>query len=204
MATDERFVLIPYAGVSPTAATIYSVGIDSAESGYKIACSVSSDSHSVVSVYACKVNGSCYCFSEYGSTGYMNIDPATATSKMSSRGISSTYRVPTTSVRIKYDIFQSYYVPNALGTMEGFNTFDEAALAFLAMFPDDYVNISYVGNGCTIGGPPYVETGIGVLVPVTLPVGASLTADNISVTKNGASLDFNYNPQTQQIAFTAI
>lgn len=207
MATDERFGLLPYAGVDPTSAMIYSLGTDTMRSGgfmWKAASGVASDSITPVSVYYFNLGAGCYLISEYTSQGN-TIYTSNGTSK-SEQVITSVYTVPTTTIRVRYFNLGeiSVFIPGDASALPAFSSLDEAALAFLALFPDDYVNISYVGNGCSVGGPSYVETGTGVLAPVTLPIGTSLTADNISVTKNGVSIDFNYNPQTRQIAFTAI
>lgn len=206
MATDERFLEIPYAGVNPTAVTIRNVGLDSQQSNVKMACIITNTSYTAASVYCCNVNGVCYCFAPTGGSGYMSIRAVdSGNNVVGTNSISATYTVLSTNLTVYYIFGQSTsYNPASYISLEQFTNVNDAALAFLALYPDNYVNIRYVGNGCSLGGPSYVESGTGVVVPVTLPIGASLTADNISVTKNGVSLDFNYNPQSHQIAFTAI
>lgn len=205
---DEQFGYYPYAGVNPSANMIYSVGIDSMSNGYKTAYFIPTSDYVPLTVCYCNIGGICYAISEYG-TQSMRLCAATETSTNPSTGnVSSQYTIPGTTTSIYYKSLsatsETKFIPTDAFDLTSFTDLQSAATAFLALFPDDYVNITYIGNGCSIGGFSYVATGTGVLVPVTLPVGASLTADNISVTKNGASLDFTYNPQTQQIAFTAI
>lgn len=205
MATDERFVLVPYAGVNPTSQMVYSVGIDSVNPNYKIASGVQDSSYEVMPVYICGVASDYYAISQY-TVNYNKIYKSMGTGTLSTQNLDSTHTITGTSVQLRYRLIpaNSDYIPAAAIGLGSFSTLNDAAIAFLALFPDDYVNITYVGNGCSVGGLPYVETGTGVVVPVTLPMGTSLTAGNISVTKNGSPINFNYNPQTQQIAFTAI
>lgn len=202
MATDERFGLVPYAGYNPNNMTVYEIGIDAVSVGYKIASCIIYESQSVFPVYYCKIEQWCYYITESG--GGMRIK-ATNSSSTELVTVTDTYAVTGTTLSINYGRTNvGRLQPSNYQNLTSFPDLQSAAIAFLALFPDEYVNISYAGNGCSIGGPSYVATGTGVVVPVTLPIGASLTADNISVTKGGSHIDFNYNPQTQQIAFTAI
>lgn len=197
---NEQFIEIPYAGVNPNKDMAYSVGIDTTNN-YRVSSYIINSEGTAVPVYCSKVANSCYFFAP--STGMKLY--ATNSSSNEISNISTSYNIVGTSVKIYYGSgVTNVFVPSNYYDLTGFTDLQSAAIAFLALFPDDYVNIRYVGNGCSLGGLSYVATGTGVLVPVTLPIGAFLTADNISVTKNGASIDFNYNPQTQQIAFTAI
>lgn len=201
MATDERFALVPYAGYNPNNTTVYEIGIDAVSSGWKLASLIMYESDSVFPVYYCNISQVCYYITSGGS---MRVK-GTNNSGSGLVAVTETYAVIGTSVSIKYGRTTDTMIqPSNYQNLTAFPDLQSAAIAFLALMPDDYVNISYVGNGCSIGGPSYVATGTGVVVPVTLPIGASLTADNISVTKGGSHIDFNYNPQTQQIAFTAI
>lgn len=206
MADSDRFILVPYAGVNPNNATIYTIGIETTSSGgtmWKIASYIQNDSDTVNPVYCCNVNGTCYFIVSYANT-YMRVK-ATNNSSNQNTPLSSRYDVSGTSISVYYSTISSdVFKPSNFNDLTSFSDFQSAALAFLALFPDDYVNISYVGNGCSIGGLSYVASGTGVVVPVTLPIGTTLSADNISVTKNGTAIDFNYNTTTQQIAFTAI
>lgn len=206
MATDERFVLVPYAGLNPTYENVREVGIQSLDANIILASGLST-AGSVQSVYYCKVGGAVMYICQYTITAYpMRIFGAFAsTGGMYGSSVINSKLDVTANISVHYmKTTSTAYCPYGYTDLTGFNTELEAATAFLSLFPDDYVNIQYVGNGCSIGGTPYAEIGTGIVVPVTLPIGASLTADNISVTKNGASLDFTYNTQTQQIAFTAI
>mgnify|MGYP003290432059 CR=1 FL=1 len=203
----DKFKLVPYAGYNPNNATVYNIGIDTITSGsttWKIASYIESNSFAPMAVYYCNVAGMCMFISEYSSSFYMRIK-STNNSSSDIFNVGNRYNITGSAVSVYYSSSASTtFIPSDFAELEQFPDRQSASLAFLNLFPDDYVNIQYVGNGCLIGGPSYVEEGTGVLVPVTLPIGTTLSADNISVTKNGASIDFNYNPQTQQIAFTAI
>lgn len=206
--TDEEFGYYPYAGVNPNSTMVYSVGIDSMNSGYKTAYFIPSSDYVPLTMCYCNINGTIYAISEYGTQSIRLVAATQSSTNLSTANVSVHYPIPGTSTSIYYKsltaALDTKFTPNGAFDLTPFADLQSAAIAFLALFPDDYVNITYIGNGCSIGGLSYVATGTGVLVPVTLPTGASLTADNISVTKNGTPIDFNYNPQTRQIAFTAI
>lgn len=203
---DDQFVLVPYGGFTPGVETINMVGISGNNGANKICCAIENQSYQVAPVYYCKVesNASGVYFSPYNTehTYYsMSIRSAGATAFTGRYNINSSLVIGSATVLYFSTNDNQFKVDT---DVTPFATIQEAAIAFMNMLPDDYVNIQYIGNGCLIVGPSYTMQGTGIVVPVTLPIGASLTADNISVTKGGSHIDFNYNPQTQQIAFTAI
>lgn len=205
MADSDRFVQIPYAGLSPTDSTVRDIGVSGNGGSTKIACYINDSAFQVQPVYYCKIatNIYGYYFSVYNtnhSNYHMSLKYATSYGSASA-SVYTNMTVGTATV-LCWSANNYQWIVDA--DLEAFNTTQEAAEAFMNMFPSEYVNIQYVGNGCSVAGPSYVMQGTGILVPVTLPIGTTLSADNISVTKNGATINFNYNPQTQQIAFTAI
>ena len=205
MATDERFILVPYAGVSPTGTLINEIGIPGDGGASKIAAGIPNSNSIAVPLYFCLVSGytNGIYFHQYDSANPNNLVYA-----YWYRNGSTSSSVPNGIVTVgRADV--RYINPGtsnlkADGNLTAFNSLREAAEAFMNMIPDNYVNLQYIGNGCSVNGFSYVEAGVGVLAYVTLPIGTTLSAGNISVTKNGSPINFNYNPQTQQIAFTAI
>ena len=200
---DERFVLLPYAGVNPSYSTVYEIGIPCAGNSNKIACGIN-DGGIAAPVYYCRADTNNVCFLTPYTDYIMTLFWSTGNSMYNDITITSVYNV-TGNVKIRnFSMAYTWGLPYDLFGLPNFASVAEAATAFLSLFPDSYINIQYVGNGCLLSGPSYVEAGTGVVVPVTVPVGVSLSADNISVTKNGTSIDFTYNSNTQQIGFTAI
>lgn len=202
---DDQFVLVPYGGYNPNVQTINMIGISGNNGTSKICCSIEDSSFQVAPVYYCRLTSNPYgmyisSFNTEHTEYRMSVCTSTNSASQRTNIIDILY---IDSARVRYWPANNYqWIVDT--DVTPFATTQEAAEAFMNMFPDDYVNIQYVGNGCSIAGPSYTMQGTGVVVPVTLPIGASLTADSISVTKGGSHIDFNYNPQTQQIAFTAI
>lgn len=94
-------------------------------------------------------------------------------------------------------------VINGAQSLDSFSNINQAVTAFMSAFePSDKVNIKVSANGALITCPSFVQIGGNVTAYIAPELGATVTADNISITRGGSPITFNYSNGI--LTFTAI
>lgn len=92
--------------------------------------------------------------------------------------------------------YQPNIGPNTLYAITSTDPFDSVADIITAFYesspPEGSFNISYSIQNGSVVGPTWTSPGAGVTAYVTIKPGFSLTQQDITVTRNGASIPFTY------------
>lgn len=166
---------------------VYANGISSITSGYKclLRFGTNTATHIGVSV---KVGGNYGVLSSSISTIYHEDNSSSPSS-----GIAINTVYLQTGVYYKVSGIQQGSLPYGTNNLEAFASLDEAVNAFLAEFtPSDKRNIKVSANGCIVTCPSFVQIGTNVTAYVAPNLGATVTSENISITRGGSPIEFNY------------
>lgn len=184
-----RFIQYPIyiSDSNPPDNYVYANGISSMESGSKCLLRFGTNTATHIGVAARIV----------GNYGVLSSSISYIYSESGSSSPSSGYAVSTeylqTGVYYKNSAFYDFILPYGTNNLEAFASLDEAVNAFLAEFtPSDKRNIKVSANGCIVTCPSFVQIGTNVTAYVAPNPGATVTSENISITRGGSPIEFNY------------
>lgn len=181
--------------VASTVQNIRNYGTLSISSGYYCLVQQRNNNHAIPVAYAGRVSNS-YCCLVYGANYNSCYVISADNNYLSSQQISATGIVA--GLEYSFGTFSTTYIPAETSNFDAFSNVTE-----MADFVSNLVNlnIEYISGVVKIAAPKLVAAGTTVKAYLSIPNGISVTSNDITITKGGNSIPFNY--ENGVLTFTA-